>query len=529
MFLSKLFSNARARIIAVFMSVTILFSSIAVINVNKDYVAASETSAVDSDLLVRVFAGAGTGFSAANAGAEVQIWDGGSFRGTASDWLPKNSKGNWNNVSLNGTTSYWYQEISVNQMNWLDSHGYTWKRINPDGGGQWNYHNHNQGDGVFYKMSGYHTGTGKGNSIHFNSAVDNNFGESSLGYVYKIRLMYKNGDIHSEHSQMACHLYDSTHALTLPTSIDNVPSGYTFSGWYTDGACTTKWDGATITPSADTTLYAGYTGGLSSGEGVYITTCSDWVSYGLNYYVYFFSPVSSTGEAWTSAMTEVPGNSGVFEATVPQLSSSNTSWTSAIVVCNSSASWPGENAKQTQDISLSSPSSAHIVVNNSYASELKRSASLDATWNDDVRAESWGTRFLAATKCDGDIGSVEENDWPTSKNEYKAASTHAQGIIYVTIGNESGTNLQKAIARYDYIESKRIAGFDGYEDFDDFIDRMDEDWAHITPFGAFVVSGSTHNQSPLTTTLWIVLASGLAGLAAIGTAYFVSKKKRHQA
>ena len=36
-------------------------------------------------------------------------------------------------------------------------------------------------------------------------------------------------------------------------------------------------------------------------------------------------------------------------------------------------------------------------------------------------------------------------------------------------------------------------------------------------------------SSPLTTTLWIVLASGLAGLAAIGTAYFVSKKKRHQA
>jgi len=36
-------------------------------------------------------------------------------------------------------------------------------------------------------------------------------------------------------------------------------------------------------------------------------------------------------------------------------------------------------------------------------------------------------------------------------------------------------------------------------------------------------------DSPLTTTLWIVLASGLAGLAAIGTAYFVSKKKRHQA
>lgn len=44
--------------------------------------------------------------------------------------------------------------------------------------------------------------------------------------------------------------------------------------------------------------------------------------------------------------------------------------------------------------------------------------------------------------------------------------------------------------------------------------------------GARIVPGSSNAQSPLTTTLWIVLASGLAGLAAIGTAYFVSKKKK---
>ena len=46
---------------------------------------------------------------------------------------------------------------------------------------------------------------------------------------------------------------------------------------------------------------------------------------------------------------------------------------------------------------------------------------------------------------------------------------------------------------------------------------------------AFFPGARREESSPLTTTLWIVLASGLAGLAAIGTAYFVSKKKRHQA
>lgn len=50
------------------------------------------------------------------------------------------------------------------------------------------------------------------------------------------------------------------------------------------------------------------------------------------------------------------------------------------------------------------------------------------------------------------------------------------------------------------------------------------------PEGARIIAGFKEEQSPLTTTLWIVLASGAAGLSAIGAAYFISKKKkRHQA
>ena len=42
--------------------------------------------------------------------------------------------------------------------------------------------------------------------------------------------------------------------------------------------------------------------------------------------------------------------------------------------------------------------------------------------------------------------------------------------------------------------------------------------------------GPSNDQSPLTLTLWIVLGAGILGMGAIGTAYFVSKKKkRHQA
>ncbi len=46
-----------------------------------------------------------------------------------------------------------------------------------------------------------------------------------------------------------------------------------------------------------------------------------------------------------------------------------------------------------------------------------------------------------------------------------------------------------------------------------------------------VIPGPNGNESPLTLTLWIVLGAGILGMGAIGTAYFVSKKKkkRHKA
>ena len=46
------------------------------------------------------------------------------------------------------------------------------------------------------------------------------------------------------------------------------------------------------------------------------------------------------------------------------------------------------------------------------------------------------------------------------------------------------------------------------------------------PSGILVVHGPSNDQSPLTLTLWIVLGAGVLGMGAIGTAYFVSKKKK---
>ena len=74
--------------------------------------------------------------------------------------------------------------------------------------------------------------------------------------------------------------------------------------------------------------------------------------------------------------------------------------------------------------------------------------------------------------------------------------------------------------KYDDVFGRRGSGGSGW-DIDDFLER-DPD-----PLPAGVIPGMPSGQeSPLTTTLWIVLASGIVGLGAIGAAYFVSKKRK---
>lgn len=51
-------------------------------------------------------------------------------------------------------------------------------------------------------------------------------------------------------------VYDADKPKELPLPADPVKEGYVFTGWYTDAACTQKYDGTTVTE--DVTLYAGF-------------------------------------------------------------------------------------------------------------------------------------------------------------------------------------------------------------------------------------------------------------------------------
>jgi len=292
--------------------------------------------------------------------------------------------------------------------------------------------------------------------------------------------------------------------------------------------------------SGNTFMYTD--GGLASGKGVYIDVSTapwgEWrLTGGYGIFVYFFSVVdgSDSANAWSEMATLVPGEDYLYECEVPQCSGEDVEWAKIVVVNNNEKAFVQDaNQYQTQDLWYNSlmRSNQRIYFTGNRTSEYKAEASTSSSYTDATRAESWGTRFIGTNvKCSGgDDPSISTDNWTAARNEYNAAPKAVRTIITESEAAASdtapgATNLQLAVRRYDYIIGKY-----GTSAHPDFASRSGTtNYSYVPPASAFVPGASKGNDSPLTTTLWIVLASGLAGLAAIGTAYFVSKKKRHQA
>ena len=150
-------------------------------------------------------------------------------------------------------------------------------------------------------------------------------------------------------------------------------------------------------------------------------------------------------------------------------------------------------------------------------------------------AVNWAKAFNKAIR--GEDGGVCVSDGSTNTSSLLTAWS-GQSTTYTALAaykkywlaestKSSNTNVTTALAQYDWVCGKygpngkyKITGLN------DFLGRnpADQSLAHVVP------STPTGTESPLTLTLWIVLGAGILGMGAIGTAYFVSKKKkRHQA
>ena len=119
----------------------------------------------------------------------------------------------------------------------------------------------------------------------------------------------------------------------------------------------------------------------------------------------------------------------------------------------------------------------------------------------------YGTHFLACTSGECLAGNVSSATWTNLQSIYANADTSIQDLIEAATANQSGTDLEHAIARYAVIVEKY-----GYTDF--------------LALGYSSV-GNVHFNNGSSNAIFMVLICGTALLAGVSFVYFFAKKKKH--
>lgn len=121
-------------------------------------------------------------------------------------------------------------------------------------------------------------------------------------------------------------------------------------------------------------------------------------------------------------------------------------------------------------------------------------------------AADYGTHFLTCTSGECLAGNVSSATWANLQSIYANADTSVQDLIKAASANQSGTDLEHAIARYGVIVEKY-----GYTDF--------------LALGYSSVSHIHFNNS--SNTIVMVLVGGTILLASVSFIYFFLKKKHN--
>ena len=247
---------------------------------------------------------------------------------------------------------------------------------------------------------------------------------------------------------------------------------------------------------------------FEAGTQVYLDLNGQgWTADSAHIYIHIWGNTAS-GAATDVELTNVHGwdngNDHLFEVTVP-----GTGYWSNIILYRGPSS--GSYWNQTADLSGDA-------TNNVYKLTSYTGGSWGWNMSNEDRAECFGTYFLEKITCSGS-GSITSTstDWSAIKSEYNNMCDLAQGVVWLTEAKVSGSDLEEAMYRYDY-----IVLYKQYTGYDDFINRSG------TSGAAF-----TSKTSPLAiidketdTTLLIVIISVLAAAGVGG--YFFFRRKRHE-
>lgn len=141
---------------------------------------------------------------------------------------------------------------------------------------------------------------------------------------------------------------------------------------------------------------------------------------------------------------------------------------------------------------------------------------IEVIMDDKTSALAFGTSFLnktAAACADGtkDNSEALKAAWTRLKTEFSALSDGAKKVVKDVAANNAGTDLEKAMARYDHIV-KRYS--DAHTEINDFIGRG--------------VTTSLTNQlfkANTTNNIMVISLIACASAAAIGSFFFIRKRK----
>ena len=134
-------------------------------------------------------------------------------------------------------------------------------------------------------------------------------------------------------------------------------------------------------------------------------------------------------------------------------------------------------------------------------------------------ADEYGSYFMDKITCSGS-GSITSasSNWTTVKNFYDGLTKDVQGTVWNASGSESGSNIEKAMIRYDYIVFKKA-----YSGYNDFINRA------TSPGKSY--SAISQPMSPIsnvftTNATAIVVVVTLVSLSTIGAYVYVRTRRK---
>lgn len=147
---------------------------------------------------------------------------------------------------------------------------------------------------------------------------------------------------------------------------------------------------------------------------------------------------------------------------------------------------------------------------------LTEQTTIEVIEDDDAKALAFGTSFLnttAAACTDGtkDNSEALKTAWTALTNEFSALSDGAKKLVKDAVANDAGTDLEKAMARYDHIVKRYSAV---HIEINDFIGRG--------------VTTSLTNQlfkANTTNNIMVISLIACASVAAIGSFFFIRKRK----